>query len=201
MSSEIFNINYEPLFSSRSPICTEKVDKQSQSSSDDSFPTTEIYSANSTTSTAREINSTTYNFKINRMPDGFREEMVTLCFASEVLKKIRDLKFGDCEGCYYSALSQKHHTCLVTDYKETIKAHFQKAIENIDLQQVRRRVRCFEYHPKYSLCQISPSRKEFDYWIDNCMTIWCEFIYDLVISEFSFVKLFPFLVAREIDVI
>lgn len=205
MSIEVFNFNsdsYEPPLSCRSPLCSKKMEPQSEGVSDDSCTTTTTYSDDSTTSTSiqsGENNSPTFDYKLNRMPRGTKEEIVTLCYATELFNVIRNLKIYDCQGCVITSLSQADHTCLARSYEETIAAHFRRAIDLLDSNKVRRRLRSFEYHPKFVLCPIQPSKNEFETLIINCGTIWSEFVYQILMKKFDFVMILPYCIVREID--
>ena len=205
MTIDIFNFNsdsYEPPLSCRSPLCSEKVEQQSKSFDNDSCATTKIHSNDSTSSTSIQSgknDSTTFDFKLSRLPQGTQEEIVALCYAAEILDVIRNLKIYDCQGCVITALSQQDHTCLARGYEETVAAFFRKAIDIVDADKVRRRLRSFHYHPKFVLCPVIPSKNEYEALIINCGTIWSEFVYQILIKKFDFVKILPYCIAREID--
>ena len=101
-------------------LCSEKVEQQSKRFDYDSCATKKIHSNDSTSSTSTqsgENDSTTFDFKLSRLPQGTQEEIVALCYATQILDVIRNLKIYDCPGCVITALSQQDHTCLTRGYR------------------------------------------------------------------------------------
>ena len=189
----IINCTYnESPISLLSSLCTSKTStvqqqQPSESACDNSSDAAEIYFDDTLPST-QPLSSEYCTSSIDLLslhPEDQTSLIFTICYAMEMLSTIHNSMLLDCLGCLFTALSQTHHSGIISTREKTSNKFFSTTMDTINEENVRRRLRTFAWKSEFYTGYEIPSKEEFTDLISLCRGNWCDYIYEIMMNKFS----------------